>query len=243
MLSAEDAPVPGGRSGDRSGSRHRGASMGCSGSRSRSRSRTPTTSNNKKPTLSLTDKARGRRESLRGDESNRGSSHASELDEMRRANEQLRKENAQLKQEMRRLAAEMAEIRKLASSPPSAQPSQIPVAIDTSEALHRPSGTKRRAVVNTQDEEAVNLLSELKVSYVNMQATLTKIQEAVAHPKIGLGALSERISKLEEVDARRDPGPTPLQVPAQRNVLAPSTEGAILRAAIAAQPSPKPKHG
>ncbi|KAL3220669.1 hypothetical protein MRX96_050304 [Rhipicephalus microplus] len=76
-----------------------------------------------------------------------------------------------------------------------------------------------------------------------MQATLSKIQEAVAHLKMELGALSERISKLEEVDARRDPGPTPSQVPAQRNVLAPPTEGAILRAAIAAQPSPQPKHG
>ncbi|KAL3193833.1 hypothetical protein MRX96_000121 [Rhipicephalus microplus] len=84
----------------------------------RSCSRTPTTSNSKKPTLSWADKARRRRESPRGNESNRGSPHASELDEMRRANEQLRKENAQLKQEMSRLAAEMAEIRKLASSPP-----------------------------------------------------------------------------------------------------------------------------
>ncbi|KAL3224364.1 hypothetical protein MRX96_026628 [Rhipicephalus microplus] len=178
----------------------------------RSRSRTPTISNSKKPTLSWADKARGRRESPRGDASNRGSPHASELDEMRRANEQLRKENAQLKQEMSRLAAEVAEIRKLASSPPLAQPATpTPVAMDTSEALRRPSGTKRRAVENTQEEEAVNLLSELKVSFVNMQATLAKIQEAVAHPKMGLGALSERISKLEEVDARRDPGPTPLQ--------------------------------
>ncbi|KAL3181807.1 hypothetical protein MRX96_008117 [Rhipicephalus microplus] len=115
--------------------------------------------------------------------------------------------------------------------------------MDTSEALHRPSGTKRRAVENKQEEEAVNLLSELKVSFVNMQATLAKIQEAVARPKMGLGALSERISKLEEVDARRDPSPTPLQVPAQRNVLAPLTEGTIFRAAIAAQPSPQPKHG
>ncbi|KAL3210273.1 hypothetical protein MRX96_037199 [Rhipicephalus microplus] len=123
---------------------------------------------------------------------------------MRRANEQLRKENAQLKQEMSRLAVEMAEIRKLASSPPSAQPAPTPVAMDTPEVLHRPSGTKRRAVENTQ-EEAVNLLSELKVSFANMQATLAKIQEAVAHPKMGLGALSEHISKLEEVDARRDP--------------------------------------
>ncbi|KAH8024923.1 hypothetical protein HPB51_002337 [Rhipicephalus microplus] len=216
-----------GRSGGRSESRRRGASKGCSGwcSRStehargsstseprsnskpghvlpgptRSRSRTPTTSNSKKPTLSWADKARGRRESPRGDESNRGSPHASELDEMRRANEQLRKgkENAQLKQEMSRLAAEMAEIRKLASSPPSAQPAPTPVAMDTSEALHRPSGTKRRAVENTQEEQAVNLLSELKVSFVNMQATLAKIQEAVVHPKMGLGALSERISKLD----------------------------------------------
>ncbi|KAL3197594.1 hypothetical protein MRX96_044861 [Rhipicephalus microplus] len=144
---------------------------------------------------------------------------------------------------MSRLAAEMAEIRKLASSPPLAQPAPTPVAMDTSEAPRRPSGTKRRAIENTQEEEAVNLLSELKVSFVNMQATLAKIQEAVAHPKMGLGALSERISKLEEVDAKRDPGPTPLQVPAQRNVLAPPTEGAILQAAVAAQPSPQPKHG
>ncbi|KAL3215608.1 hypothetical protein MRX96_000225 [Rhipicephalus microplus] len=139
---------------------------------------------------------------------------------------------------MSRLVAEIAEIRKLASSPPSAQPTPTPVAMNTSEALHGPSGTKRQAVENTQEEEAVNLLSELKVSVVNMQATLAKIQEAVAHPKMKLGTLSERISKLEEVDARRDPGPTPLQVPAQRNVLAPPTEGAILQAAIASQPSP-----
>ncbi|KAL3226881.1 hypothetical protein MRX96_024601 [Rhipicephalus microplus] len=64
----------------------------------RSRSRTPTTSNSKKPTLSCGDKARGRCVSPRGNEWNRGSPHASELDEMRRANEQLRKENAQIKQ-------------------------------------------------------------------------------------------------------------------------------------------------
>ncbi|KAL3190294.1 hypothetical protein MRX96_019828 [Rhipicephalus microplus] len=257
------------RSGSRSGSRHRGASKRCSGSRSRSterargsstsqprsnskpkhvssgstrsRSRTPTTSNSKKPTLSWADKARGKRKSPRGDESNYGSPHANELDEMRRANEQLRKQDAQLKQEISRLAAAMVEIRRLASSPPSAQPTPSPVAMDTSEALHRPSGTKRRAAENTQ-KEAVNLLSELKVSFVNMQATLAKVQEALAHPEMGLGALSERISKLEEVDARRDPGQTPLQVPAQRNLLVPLTEGAILRAAIAAQPSPQPKH-
>ncbi|KAL3242951.1 hypothetical protein MRX96_047657 [Rhipicephalus microplus] len=261
-----------GGSGGRSGSRCRGASKGCSGSRSRStkrargsstfqprsnskpghvssgptrsRSRTLTpTSNSKKPTLSWADKALGRRESPRGDETNRGSPYASELNEMRRANEQLRKGNAQLKQEMSRQAAEMAEIRKLASSPPSAQPVPTPVAMDTSEVLHRPSGTKRRALEKTQEEEAVNLRSELKVSFVNMQATLAKVQEAMAHPKMGLGALSERISKLEKVDARRNFSPTPLQVPAQRNVLAPPTEGTILRAAIAAQPTPQPKHG
>ncbi|KAL3196129.1 hypothetical protein MRX96_015606 [Rhipicephalus microplus] len=200
-------------------------------------------SNSKKPTLSWADKARGRRESPGGYESNRGFPHASELDEMRRANEQLRKENAQLKQEMSRLAAEMAEIRKLASSPPSAQPAPTPVTMNTSEALHRRSGTKRLAVENTQEEEAVNTLSELKVSFVNMQATLAKVQKAVAYPKMRLGALSEHISKLEEVYARRDPSLTPLQVPALRNALAPPTEGAMLRAAIAAQPSPKPKHG
>ncbi|KAL3242129.1 hypothetical protein MRX96_021494 [Rhipicephalus microplus] len=156
--------------------------------------------------------------------------------------EHLRKENAQLKQDMSRLDAEMAEIRKLAPSPPSAQPAPASVAMDTSEAIYKSSGTKRRAAENAQEEEAVKLLSELKDSFVNMQATLAKIQEAVAHPKIELGALSEHISKLEEVDVRRDPSPTPLQVPAQHNVLTPLTEGAILRAAIAAQPSSQPKH-
>ncbi|KAL3226191.1 hypothetical protein MRX96_049013 [Rhipicephalus microplus] len=126
MLSAKNAAFPGGRSGARSGSRHRGASRECSGSRSghvssgptRSRSCMPTSSNCKYSTPSWADKARGRRESPRGDDSDRVSFHASEFDEMRRANKPLRKENAQLKQEMSTLAAEMAEIRKLASSPP-----------------------------------------------------------------------------------------------------------------------------
>ncbi|KAH8023768.1 hypothetical protein HPB51_016663 [Rhipicephalus microplus] len=216
-----------GRSGGHSGSSCRGASRRCSRSCSRSterarrsssfqprftskpwdvssgptrsRSHTPTTSNSKNLTLSWADKARGRSESPRGDESNCGSPHASELDEMRRANEQLRKENAQLKHEMRTLAAEMAEIRKLVSSPPSAQPAPAPVTMHTSEALHRSSVTKRQAVENAQEEEAVYLLSELKDSFVS------DIQEAVVHPKMRLGALSERISKLEEVDARRYP--------------------------------------
>ncbi|KAL1431997.1 hypothetical protein MTO96_013667 [Rhipicephalus appendiculatus] len=115
--------------------------------------------------------------------------------------------------------------------------------MDTSEAPNRSSAPKRRAVENTQKEETANLLSELKDAFVNMQATLAKIQESMAHPKMGLGALSERIRKLEEGDARRDPRPTPTQVAAQRNVLAPPTEGAILRAALGAQPSPLPKHG
>ncbi|KAH7931577.1 hypothetical protein HPB51_029805 [Rhipicephalus microplus] len=157
--------------------------------------RTPTTSNSKTSTLSWADKARGRSESSRGDELNSGSPHTSEPDEMRRANEQLRKENAQLKQEMSRLAEEMAEIRKLASSPSSAQPASASVAMNTPEALHRSRGTKHQAVENTQEEEAVNLLSKLKNSFVNKQATLAKIQEAVVHTKMGLGPLSERISK------------------------------------------------
>ncbi|KAL3184494.1 hypothetical protein MRX96_031785 [Rhipicephalus microplus] len=52
--------------------------------------------------LCWADKAQERRESSRGDESNRGSPYTSELDEMRRANEQLRRENAQemIEQEM-----------------------------------------------------------------------------------------------------------------------------------------------
>ncbi|KAH6920197.1 hypothetical protein HPB50_028815 [Hyalomma asiaticum] len=212
-----------------------------SSGRTRSRSRTPTTpKSKKKPTLSWADKAREGRESPRDDDSPRGSPHVKELDELRRANEQLRKENAQVKQEMSRLAAE---IRRLASSPPSAQPASAPVAMDTSEAPHRSGAPKRRAVENTEKEETGNLLSELMDAFVNMQATLAKIQEAMTHPKMGLGALSERIRKLEEGDARGDPRPTPSQVAAQRNILAPPTEGAILTAALAAQPSPQPKYG
>ncbi|KAL3182712.1 hypothetical protein MRX96_034620 [Rhipicephalus microplus] len=122
----------------------------------RSPSHSPTSSNRKKPTLSWADKTRGGRESHRGDEASRGSPHAIELDQMRRANKQPRKENTQLKQEMSRLAAEMAEIRRLASSLPSAQPASAPVAMVTSEAPRRSSGTKRRAVENTQ-EEAVDV--------------------------------------------------------------------------------------
>lgn len=237
------------RSTERAHSRGRSASQPCSSSRprhdssgrTRSRSRTPTTpKSKKKPTLSWADKAREGRESPRGDDSPRGSPHAKELDELRRANEQLRKENAQVKQEMGRLAAE---IRRLASSPSSAQPASAPVAMDTSEAPHRSSAPKRRAVENTEKEETGNLLSEITDAFVNMQATLAKIQEAMTHPEMGLGALSERIRKLEEGDARGNPRPTPSQVAAQRNILAPPTEGAILTAALAAQPSPQPKYG
>ncbi|KAH7972570.1 hypothetical protein HPB52_013566 [Rhipicephalus sanguineus] len=243
MLSAEDAPAPGAalevipdpgavvdRTGPFAGTLRFSASLqlhGAAGLVGANQSK-------KKPTLSWADKAREGRESPRGDDSSRGSTHAKELDELRRANEQLKKENAQLKQEMSR---------RLASSPPSAQPASAAVAMDTSEAPHRSSAPKRRAVENTQKEETGNLLSELKDAFVNMQATLAKIQEAMAHPNMGLGAPSERIRKLEEGDVRRDCRPTLSQVAAQRNVLAPPTEGAILRDASAAQPSPQPKHG
>lgn len=185
--------------------------------------------------------ARGGREAPRGDDLRRDSHHANELEKLRRDNEQLRKENARVKQEMSRLAAEMAEIRKLALSPSPAQPASVPVpvAMDTSEASHGSSAPKRRAVENRQEDETIKLLSELNNAVASMQASLEKVQAAIAHPKMGLGALSERISKLEEVDAR----PAPSQVAVQRNVLAPPTEGAILRAALSAQPSPQPRHG
>ncbi|KAH6941972.1 hypothetical protein HPB50_026066 [Hyalomma asiaticum] len=91
-----------------------------------------------------------------------------ELGKLRRANEQLRKENAQVKQEMSRLAAEIAAIRRLASSPPSAQPTSAPVAMDASEESHRSSTPKRRAVEKTVKGETGNLLSELKDAFVNM---------------------------------------------------------------------------
>ncbi|KAL3251870.1 hypothetical protein MRX96_055005 [Rhipicephalus microplus] len=55
---------------------------------------------------------------------------------------------------------------------------------------------------------------------------------------------SGRLHHRHRVVLRRCGRITPVcRVPAQRNVLAPPTEGAILRAAIAAQPSPQPKQG
>ncbi|KAH7953933.1 hypothetical protein HPB49_014340 [Dermacentor silvarum] len=227
----------------RSGSRPRSSSKpghDTSG-RIRSRSRTPTSLRSKKPSLSWADMARGGREAPRGEDLRRDSHHANELEKLRRDNEQLRKENARIKQEMSRLAAEMAEIRKLTLSPSPAQPASVPVpvAMDTSEASHGSSAPERRAVENRQENETIKLLSELNNAVASMQASLEKVQAAIAHPKMGLRALSERISKLEEVDAR----PAPSQVAVQRNVLAPPTEGTILRAALSAQPSPEPKHG
>ncbi|KAH7949722.1 hypothetical protein HPB49_014557 [Dermacentor silvarum] len=259
------------RSRGRSGSRGRSASRGRSGSRSRStgwacsrgrsdsrprsssrpghdtsgrirsRSRTPTSLRSKKQTLSWADMARGGREAPRGDDLRRESHHANELEKLGRVNEQLRKENSRVKQEMSRLAAEMAGIRKLALSPSPTLPASVPVpvAMDTSEASHGSCAPKHRAVENIQEAETIKLLSELNNAVASMQACLEKVQEAIAHLKMGLGALSERISKLEEVDA----SPAPSQVAVQRNVLAPSTEGAILRAALSAQPSPQPRHG
>ncbi|KAH7965359.1 hypothetical protein HPB49_006452 [Dermacentor silvarum] len=224
----------------RSGSRPRSSSKPGheTAGRIRSRSRTPTCLRSKNPSLSWADMARGGREAPRGDDLRRDSHHANELEKLRRDNEQLRKENARVKQEMSRLAAE---IRKLALSPSLAQPASVPVpvAMDTSEASHGSSAPKRRAVENRQEDETIKLHSELNNAVASMQASLEKVQAAIAHPKMGLDALSERISKLEEVDAR----PAPSQVAVQRNVLAPPTEGAILRAALSAQPSPQPKHG
>ncbi|KAL3214949.1 hypothetical protein MRX96_034319 [Rhipicephalus microplus] len=146
---------------------------------------------------------------------------------------------------MSKLAMEMAEIRKLASSPPLAQPASAPFTIDRSEAPHTSNATKRRAVENTKEEEMVKrtvgtqgLLRQLII----MKGTLAKIQEAMAHLKIELKALSEGMSKLEEVGARREPCPTPLEVAAQCNVLALPTEYVILWAALSAKPSSQPKH-
>ncbi|KAH7978644.1 hypothetical protein HPB49_006260 [Dermacentor silvarum] len=225
-------------------SRGRACSRGRSGSRPRSsskpghdtsgriksRSRTPTSLRSKKPSLSWADMARGGSEAPRGDDLRRDSHHANELEKLRRDNEQLRKENARVKQEMSRLGAEMAEIRKLALSPSPAQPASVPVpvAMGKSEASHGSSAPKRRAVENRQEDETIKLLSELNNAVASMQASLEKVQAAIAHPKMGLGALSERISKLEEVDAR----PASSQVAVQRNVLAPPTEGSVIRSTL-----------
>ncbi|KAH8030639.1 hypothetical protein HPB51_010573 [Rhipicephalus microplus] len=165
-----------------------------------------------------------------------------ELKELRRANDSLRKENAQFKQEISRLATEIAEIRKFALKPPAPPAATSSSAMDTAEAPPKAGAVKRRALDSSKEDETLELLSELKKAISNIQSGLSQVQEMIAHPQLGLVALSEKILKLEGTHHGFLPSTSTTPVPNLNSVIAPPTEGAILQAALS-KPIPKPKHG
>ncbi|KAH7977554.1 hypothetical protein HPB49_002314 [Dermacentor silvarum] len=61
----------------------------------------------------------------------------------------------------------------------------------------RPVAVKRRALDDSRGDETVELLSELKNAISNIQTGLYHVQEMIAHPQLGLVALSARILRLE----------------------------------------------
>ncbi|KAL3208518.1 hypothetical protein MRX96_052546 [Rhipicephalus microplus] len=82
----------------------------------------------------------------------------------------------------------------------------------------------------------------LKKAISNIQSGLSQVQEMIAHPQLGLVALSERILRLEGTHHGFLPSTSTTPVPNLNSVIAPPTEGAILQAALS-KPIPKPKHG
>ncbi|KAL3259508.1 hypothetical protein MRX96_002139 [Rhipicephalus microplus] len=101
---------------------------------------------------------------------------------------------------------------------------------------------KRRALDSSREDETLELLSELKKAISNIQSGLSQVQEMIAHPQLGLVALSERILRLEGTHHGFLPSTSTTPVPNLNSVIAPPTEGAILQAALS-KPMPKPKHG
>ncbi|KAL3188749.1 hypothetical protein MRX96_022251 [Rhipicephalus microplus] len=101
---------------------------------------------------------------------------------------------------------------------------------------------KRRALDSSREDETLELLSELKKAISNIQSGLSQVQEMIAHPQLGLVALSERILRLEGTHHEFLPSTSTTPVPNLNSVIAPLTEGAILQAAFS-KPIPKPKHG
>lgn len=230
-------PRPMSHSPARSSSRGRSKSRTGSDSSNRPRSKTPTGGKGKS-SLTWADRARGNQTQASNSQDSHDPRLTNELEELRRANDSLRKENAQFKREISRLAAEMAEIRRLALTPPAPQPS----AMDTAEAPPKTVAVKRRALDDSRGDETVELLSELKNAISNIQTGLSHVQEMIAHPQLGLVALSARILRLEGTSHGFLPSTSTAQVSNLHSVIAPPTEGAILEAALS-QSIPKPNHG
>ncbi|KAH7934082.1 hypothetical protein HPB49_021218 [Dermacentor silvarum] len=252
-----------GRSTSRRGSRSRSASRSQpmspsrahSSSRGRSKSRTGSDSSNRtrsktptggkgKSSLTRADRVRGNQTQASTSQDLRDARLTNELEELRRANDSLRKENAQFKQEISRLAAEMAEIRRLALTPPAPQPAACSSAMDTAEPPPPPAtktvAVKRHALDDSRGDETVELLSELKNAIFNIQTGLSHVKEMIAHRQLGLVALSARILRLEGTSHGFLPSTSTSQVSNLHSVIAPPTEGAILEAALSQS---KPKHG
>ncbi|KAH7941793.1 hypothetical protein HPB49_017578 [Dermacentor silvarum] len=221
----------------RSSSRGRSKSGTGSDSSNRPRSKTPTGGKGKS-SLTWADRARGNQTQASNSQDSHDPRLTNELEELRRANDSLRKENAQFKREISRLAAEMAEIRRLALTPPAPQPA----AMDTVEAPPKTVAVKRRALDDSRGDETVELLSELKNAISNIQTGLSHVQEMIAHPQLGLVALSARILRLEGTSHGFLPSTSTAQVSNLHSVIAPPTKGAILEAALS-QSIPKPNHG
>ncbi|KAL3191727.1 hypothetical protein MRX96_059613 [Rhipicephalus microplus] len=192
--------------------------------------------------LTWADRARGNQEQASNSQDSHDPRLTNELKELRRANDSLRKENAQFKQEISRLATEIAEIRKLALKPPAPPAATSSSAMDTAEAPPKAGAVKRRALDSSREDETLELLSELKKAISNIQSGLSQVQEMIAHPQLGLVALSERILRLEGTHHGFLPSTSTTPVPNLNSVIAPPTEGAILQAALS-KPMPKPKHG
>lgn len=225
----------------RSGSRGRSTSRTRSGSSNRPRSNTPSGGKGKSY-LTWADRARGNQAQASNSQDSHDPRLTNELKELRRANDSLRKENAQFKQEISRLATEIAEIRKLALKPPAPPAATSSSAMDTAEAPPKAGAVKRRALDSSREDETLELLSELKKAISNIQSGLSQVQEMIAHPQLGLVALSERILRLEGTHHGFLPSTSTTPVPNLNSVIAPPTEGAILQAALS-KPIPKPKHG
>ncbi|KAH7937234.1 hypothetical protein HPB49_009268 [Dermacentor silvarum] len=225
-----------------SSSRGRSKSRTGSESSNRTRSKTPTSSKGKS-SITWADRVRGNQTQASNSQDWHDARPTNELEELRRANDSLRKENAQFKKEISRLAAEMAEIRRLAHTPPAPQPAACSLAMDTAEPPPPDTvAVKRHALDDSREDETVELLSELKNAISDIQTGLSHVQEMImiAHPHLGLVVLSARILRLEGTSHGFIPSTSRSQVSNLHNVIAPPIEGAILKTAFSQS---KPKHG
>ncbi|KAH7953232.1 hypothetical protein HPB49_006309 [Dermacentor silvarum] len=154
------------------GSRPTSPSPARSSSRGRSKSRTGSDSSNRpryktptggkgKSSLTWADRARGNQTQASNSQDSHDPRLTNEFEELKRAN-----------------AAEMAEIRRLALTPPAPQPA----AMDAAEASPKTVAVKRRALHDSRGDETVKLLSELKNVISNIQAGLSRTRNDRAPP-------------------------------------------------------------